>query len=115
MNASENRDVYPPQEPSPSDCEPNFVERRGSPRARVLKKGKLILPNNSSVVDCLIRDVSATGARLSCEGAGMLPSEMQLLFHAVRELRHVRVVWRRQGELGVQFLSPARPALRLHL
>ena len=38
----------------------------------------------------------------------MLPNELQLMFFAIREVRYVRVVWRRPGELGVQFLTPAQ-------
>lgn len=94
---------------------PAQVERRGSPRSRILKKGKLIHPNNTSVFDCMIRDISETGARLSCEETGLLPNELQLMFHAIREVRYVRVVWRRPGELGVQFLTPPKPAPHLQL
>lgn len=97
-------------------CEaPGNIERRGAPRTRILKKGKLILPNNISVFDCVIRDISETGARLSCEQTGLLPNELQLMFFAIRETRYVRVVWRRPGELGVQFLTPPRPAQHLHV
>ena len=91
------------------------AERRTSPRVKVFKKGKLIHPNNISVFDCTIRDISETGARLTCEQTGMLPNELQLVFHAIREVRYVRVVWRRNGELGVEFLTPARPASNLHI
>ena len=96
-------------------CGPGQIERRGSPRSRILKKGKLIHPNNTSVFDCMIRDISATGARLSCEQTGLLPNELQLMFFAIREVRYVRVVWRRPGEIGVQFLSPPRSALHLQV
>lgn len=95
--------------------QPGQAERRTSPRTRVLKKGKLIHPNNVSVFDCTIRDISDTGARLTCEQTGLLPNELQLMFHAIREVRYVRVVWRRPGELGVQFLTASKPASNLHL
>ena len=96
-------------------AEADQVERRASPRSRMLKKGKLILPNKISVYDCVIRDLSQTGARITCEETGNLPNELQLMFFAIREVRYVRVVWRRPGELGVEFLTPARPAPHLHL
>ena len=91
------------------------IERRGAPRTRILKKGKLIHPNNTSVFDCMIRDISETGARLSCEETGLLPNELQLMFFAIREVRYVRVIWRRPGELGVAFLTPPRPAQHLEV
>lgn len=94
---------------------PVLVERRGSPRLRVLKKAKLIHPNNASVFDCTIRDISETGARVSCANTGGLPNELQLMFHAQREVRGVRIVWRRPGEMGVQFLTPASAAPKLHI
>ena len=115
MNAFFSRSAHDRQADSPSTGESPRVDRRRSPRVRVFKKGKLILPNHSSVLDCMIRDVSGTGARLSCEGAGMVPGELQLMFHAVREVRRVEVVWRRHDELGVKFLSPPRLALNLHI
>ena len=100
---------------SPSQVDSPGVDRRHSPRVKVFKKGKLILPNHSSVLDCMIRDVSGTGARLSCASAAMVPGELQLFFHAVREVCQVQVVWRRHDELGVKFLSRPRLALNLHV
>ena len=91
------------------------AERRSAPRVRVLKKAKLIHPNNVSVFDCMIRDISEGGARLGCGNAAILPNEMQLMFFALREVRYVRVVWRRPDELGVQFLGPARAVGRLNI
>lgn len=88
-------------------------ERRSSPRIRMFKQGKLILPNNNSVFDCIIRDMSEGGARVSCSSTGVLPNEMQLVFCALREVRVVRVVWRRPDQLGLQFLTPPRPASHL--
>jgi hypothetical protein len=93
----------------------DHAERRSAPRVRLFKKGKLIHPNNTSVFDCIIRDLSDNGARLSCDQTGLLPNELQLMFHALREVRHVRVIWRRPGELGVQFLTPPRSVPNLHL
>jgi hypothetical protein len=90
-----------------------FIERRASPRMRVFKKGKLIHTNNITVFDCMIRDISDTGARLSCGETATMPREMQLVLHSQREVRMVRVVWRKPRELGVQFLEPPKPLERL--
>ena len=90
-----------------------FVERRGSPRTKVFKKGKLIHTNNLTVFDCMIRDISETGARLSCGETALMPKEMRLVLHSQREVRLVRVVWRRPREIGVQFLEPPQPLVKL--
>ena len=92
----------------------NFPEeRRAHPRHRVLKRVKAVFNTNRSVVDCLMRDLSQGGARLACEQASLLPDEFVLVFTSEREMRDVRVAWRRFNELGVQFLSPPRKALHL--
>lgn len=90
-------------------------ERRAHPRRKVLKRVKAVFNANQSVLDCLMRDVSVGGARLSCGQAGQLPQTFQLVFMAEREMRDVRVAWRKHNELGVQFLSPPRKALHLLL
>lgn len=90
-------------------------ERRAHPRHRVLKRAKAVFNGNNSVIDCVMRDLSQGGARLSCGSVAQLPDAFLLVFVAEREMRDVRVAWRSLSEVGVQFLSPPRPALRLLL
>ena len=62
------------------------------------------------VVDCTIRDISDTGARLICGDQTAVPSQFQLITKADNLMRDVRVQWRRGGELGVLFTSEPRKA-----
>ena len=87
------------------------TERRAHPRHRVLKRVKAVFNSNGSVVDCVMRDISEGGARLACDQATHLPEAFVLVFPAEREMRDVRVAWRKVNELGVAFLSPPRKAL----
>ena len=41
-----------------------LTERRASVRRRTLLKGKIVYPHNSFSADCVIRDLSDTGARV---------------------------------------------------
>ncbi len=90
-------------------------ERRAHQRHRVLKPVKAVLNANQSVIDCVMRDISLGGARLSCGQAMQLPEHFLLVFMAEREMRDVRVAWRKHDQLGVAFVSPQRRALRLLL
>ena len=92
-----------------------WQDRRLHPRRKVLKRVKAVFNANRSVLDCVMRDISAGGARLSCDQAQLLPDSFQLVFMAEREMREVRVAWRKLNELGVAFLSPPRTALHLLL
>jgi len=90
-------------------------ERRSSPRRRVLKQGKAIFNGNASVIDCTVRDVSLGGARISCPQTMGLPDVFHLVIMSDREVREVRVAWRRHNEAGLQFLSGPRRALHLQI
>ena len=90
-------------------------ERRAHPRRRVFKRAKVIFNLDRSVMDCMLRDLSQGGARLSCTMAALLPGQFELFFLAEREIRSVRVAWRSATELGVAFVSPPRKALHLLL
>ena len=43
-----------------------YDDKRSARRMRVLKDGKIVTMNNLSVIDCTVRDLSETGARLLC-------------------------------------------------
>ena len=90
-------------------------ERRAYPRRRVIKRVKAVFNANGSVIDCVMRDLSLGGARLSCASPSQIPDEFQLVLVGEREMRDVRVAWRSLTEMGVQFLSPPRKALHLLL
>jgi len=85
-------------------------EQRIARRQRVLKQGKILLPNGMTVIDCTVRDMSATGARLIVGDSGAIPNVFRLVLTADRSMREVKVVWRRPEQLGVHFLSEPKKA-----
>ena len=60
-------------------------------------------------MDCVVRDISATGARLRVPDAGAFPEQFELLLKQTGEYRPAFVRWRRKGEVGVSF-EPERRA-----
>jgi hypothetical protein len=72
---------------------------------RVLKGGKIIFRAGFSVIDCIVRDESETGARLRLVTTLGVPDAFQLRIMKA-EPRGVRVVWRNGYELGVEFCLP---------
>ena len=85
-------------------------EKRIARRNRVLKDGKIVTMNNWSVVDCCVRDWSATGARIRCFDQAAVPNEFRLLLPFDNSIREARVVWRRDDYLGIIFTSQPRMA-----
>lgn len=86
------------------------TNKRNAPRQRVLKQGKILLSNNMTVLDCMIRNLSETGAKLLCADPGAIPNEFRLVTTADRMMRDVKVAWRRPEMLGVHFTSEPRKA-----
>jgi PilZ domain len=88
---------------------------RSSARARVLKGAKIVTMNQWSVIDCTVRDLSETGAKLVCGDPIAVPNEFRFLLPTENTIRTAKVVWRRETLIGVEFTSektraPARKA-----
>ena len=70
----------------------------------------MLFPNNMSVMDCTIRDLSATGAKLLCGETKSVPDEFRLVTLADGMVRDVKVAWRKMDQIGVTFTSESRRA-----
>jgi hypothetical protein len=82
-----------------SDAEAN---RRSARRMRTLKKATIILSGGYSVYDCVIRNLSETGAMLQVAPLG-IPNHFELVLDAAVP-RHVCTVrWRTDCAMGVSF------------
>lgn len=81
-------------------------ERRGGERKPVYKKAKFFLDHLNASVECIVLDVSRSGARLRVDDSLALPDEFDLLLSYQGERQRVRVRWRRQKEIGVEFVKP---------
>lgn len=77
-------------------------ERRSTARSRTLKVAKVIL-GTSSAIDCVVRNVTNTGARIHIPNTVDLPEAFDLTFEGGYSFRSCRVVWRLITETGVQF------------
>lgn len=77
---------------------------------RVLKEGKAVSLDYCSVTDCLVRDLSETGARLKCADQNAVPDQFRLLLPYDSTIRDAAVVWRRADMIGVRFTGEAKRA-----
>ncbi|MER0239901.1 PilZ domain-containing protein [Fulvimarina sp. MAC8] len=77
-------------------------ERRIAPRMRVLKRAKIIFNNGFSTFDCVVRNVSATGALLTLAEAAHMPKEFQIKI-GEDKVRPARLVYRRTMFAGIRF------------
>jgi PilZ domain len=90
-------------------------ERRRSARQRRLNGAKIIFNNNSSVIDCVLRDLSDKGARLRVASPTGIPDMFDLRIDRNGARHPSKVVWRSADSIGVIFCdcstrTGARPA-----
>jgi len=78
-------------------------DRRSGHRARALKSAKIVLNGRHSTIDCLVRDLSAGGAKLKVANTAAVPKEFELLLESDNILVKAEVIWRRGEYVGVQF------------
>jgi PilZ domain len=78
-------------------------ERRAQPRFRVLKAGKIEF--GRSVIDCTVRNMSPIGAGLEVASPLGIPTEFTLHIAGETTGRAVRVVWRQEKRIGVEFIA----------
>lgn len=83
-------------------------EHRREARQRVFLKGRIVFNNGSSSLDCLVRDMSPTGARLVMSEATTLPDAFDLYIPQKDRTYRATLRWRREDGIGVTFEAPAR-------
>jgi len=74
-------------------------DRRGSPRRRTLKDGRIVFNDCRSLIDCTIRNLSAHGALLLVPSIAGIPPDFDL--HIDGTCHSAHVVWKRIDSLGV--------------
>jgi len=87
------------------------VEKRYALRTRCLRAARCVFNNGCSDYSVLVRNVSATGAKLTGDDLFRLPDEFELQIAnaaGVATARRVRRVWSRADSIGVEFLEPER-------
>lgn len=75
--------------------------KRSAPRKRILKAGKIEF--GWGAIDCVVRNVSETGAALEVESPIGIPDRFDLVIPLNRSRYPARVVWRKEKRIGVRF------------
>ena len=79
-----------------------MAEQRGGPRFRTIKGGSIIF-GSAAAIDCIIRNMSDTGAALEVEIPAGIPDDFTLLIRPEIIKRNCHVVWRTKRRIGVRF------------
>jgi hypothetical protein len=80
-------------------------ERRKLARNRTFLGGVIAFNHRSSTMDCLVRNLSAEGAKISFNNTAAVPGEFDLLIKQKGCSLRARLVWRQAGEAGITFMN----------
>ena len=83
-----------------------MFDRRGEHRGRTYLGGQVAFNNRCSTIDCLVRNMSQSGAKIEFARAVLVPSEFELIIPQRGNSRRAHIVWREAKALGISFLDP---------
>lgn len=81
------------------------ANKRVAPRMRTLKGARLVLPNNVSTFQCMVRNISDTGLAVELPSTLAIPNRVTLRMDDGRPDRLCDVVWRTETRLGLHYVS----------
>lgn len=84
-----------------------MTERRSAPRQKSLLQGRIYYNGRRSSTDCLIRDITETGAHLKFSGTVTVPEVFELYIPNKQDSFRARVIWHRGEDIGVEFETTA--------
>ena len=81
------------------------MEHRRSQRKRTILQGRVVFNNRFSLLDCIVRDLSETGAQVAFAHPVTLPSEIELEIPTRGLSALARVMWSNGKNHGLMFLG----------
>lgn len=84
-------------------------EKRSAARVRSFLKGRILFNNRMSSMDCLIRNISGTGAKLEIGVSATIPDVFELQIPQRGDTLRAHLMWRRGEEVGVTFSEAQAP------
>ncbi len=86
------------------------IELRAAERGRSLLKAKITFNNRMSTVDCIVKNISAGGARLAVPSTLSLPNEFDLDIPLKGKTYRAQMRWRDTENIGVEFIEATNVA-----
>lgn len=82
-----------------------MLDRRGERRGRTYLGGQVAFNDRWCTIDCLVRNMSRSGARLEFPNTVLVPSDVELLIPLRGNSRRAHVIWKQPRALGISFLD----------
>ena len=81
------------------------IDKKRAARKSVSQPGWITLEGGFAARQCVVHDMSTTGAKITIDDPNTLPAKLKLAFSRdARTGRNCEVVWRRGKSVGVKFV-----------
>lgn len=80
-------------------------DRRRDARRRVIYGGVLAYNDRFSTMDCVVRNFTASGAKIALPANAILPDRLALAVRRKNREYAARIVWRSEREVGLEFVE----------
>ena len=81
------------------------VTKKREARKSLQQPGWITLDGGFAARQCVVRDMSSTGAKITIDDPNVLPAKLRLAFaRDARTGRNCEVVWRRGSSVGIKFV-----------
>jgi hypothetical protein len=81
------------------------VTKKREARKSVRQSGWITLDGGFAARQCVVQDISSTGAKITVDDPNVLPAKLRLAFaRDARTGRNCEVVWRRGKSVGIKFV-----------
>lgn len=96
----------------------SIVEERQAERVRSFLRARIIFNNGNSTIDCIVKNFSATGAKIDVSSTLSIPDMFDLEVPQKGRTFRARLRWRITDAIGVEFVTvesraPVAPAPKL--
>lgn len=82
-----------------------LAEVRRDERVRAFLRARIMFNNNSSSIDCTVKNISSSGAKIEISSVLSVPSEFDLEVPQKGRTYRARLMWRDANFVGVQFVE----------
>jgi PilZ domain len=82
------------------------VTKKREVRKSLGQSGWITLDGGFAARQCVVQDISTTGAKITVDDPNVLPAKLRLAFaRDARTGRNCEVVWRRGKSVGIRFVG----------
>lgn len=81
------------------------ADKRTSDRIRSFLRAQIIFNNRMTTIDCIIKNISPTGAKVALNDTLAVPTEFDIYIPQRGRSHHARLVWRDKDSIGIDFID----------